>query len=113
MWFSVSLVIRHHVNVIASGNIKLCNTYLVEIQDGHGRRVAPAKTYKPGVSGYDFYERGPAKGVRVAVLILAPANSHFTCETELFTTPARLYGSFLNGHTYRYDLFPQTQPFTD
>ena len=102
-------MIRHQVNVIAPGEKKLCNLYLVEILDGNGRLVAPAKPYNPGVSKYDFYERGPATGFRVAVLVLGPMNSHFVCDTELFTSPVMVQGPFEAGKTYRYDLYPQAQ----
>lgn len=101
--------VNHHVNVIVSDDRATCNTYQVEILDGRGRLVAPPQTYRPGVSKYDFYERGPVTGVRIAVLVLAPSHSHFICDRELFTTPVILSGKFLPGQTYRYDLFPQTQ----
>ncbi|MFZ4520553.1 MAG: hypothetical protein ACOYNC_02540 [Bacteroidales bacterium] len=107
---SVNPVVNHHVNVNLTIEKPLCNVYLVEILDGQGRLVAPAKPYTPGISKYDFYERGPVTGVRIAVLVLAPSHSHFQCETELFTKPVILSGKFLPGLTYRYDLFPQLQP---
>ena len=102
-------MVNHHVNVILTLDKVLCNTYQVEILNGKGQLVAPPKRYIPGTSGYDFYERGPVDGVRIAVLVLAPAHSHFQCEVELFTAPAMLKGIFDAGQTYRYDLFPQTQ----
>ena len=74
---SINPVVNHHVNVNLTIDKRICNWYLVEILDGQGRLVAPAKNYVPGVSAYDFYERGPASGVRIAVLVLAPMNSHF------------------------------------
>ncbi|MEI7897485.1 MAG: hypothetical protein WCJ26_10655 [bacterium] len=107
---AVNQMVRHQVNIIALNDRKLCNFYLVEILDGNGRLVAPAKSYNPGVSTYDFYERGPAEGFRVAVLVLGPVYSHFQCETELFTSPAMVPGPFVAGQTYRYDLYPQSEP---
>jgi hypothetical protein len=104
---SVNSMVNHHVNVNVTIDKPLCNVYLVEILNGRGELVAPAKTFIPGVSKYDFYERGPVTGVRVAVLVLAPVYSHFSCETELFTTPVMLKGTFDAGSTYRYDLFPR------
>jgi hypothetical protein len=101
--------IHHHVNVILTGEISLCNTYLIEIRDGSGQLVAPAQTFKPGVSGYDFYERGPSSGIRVARLVRANNGKSYICDKELFTTPAYVLGPFLNGQTYRYDLFPSLQ----
>jgi len=103
--------VRHHVNVHVSMEQKLCNIYQIEIRDESGQRVAPAKVYVPGVTGYDFYERGPFTGIRVAVLVIAPSGGTFSCERELFTAPVPQSGKFIPGNSYRYDLFPQTQPF--
>jgi hypothetical protein len=104
-------VVRHQVNIqLESSDLDLCNTYLVEILDGNGRLVAPAKRYIPSESKYIFYERGPAKGVRLAVLVLAPTHSQFQCERELFAEPVLVYGPFEAGSTYRYDLFPELHP---
>ena len=105
---SVNTMVRHHVNVNLSLDRKICNVYLVEILNEKGQLAAPAKTYVPGVTSYDFYERVPATGVRIAVLVLAPVYSHFSCDTELFTQPALVKGPFEAGITYRYDLNPQT-----
>ena len=110
---SLTTMVKHHVNVNLVTDKKLCNVYLVEILKENGQLAAPAKTFIPGVSSYDFYERGPASGMRIAVLVLAPVYSHFSCDTELFTAPAIMNGPFMAGETYRYDLFPQTQPSKD
>jgi hypothetical protein len=101
-------VVKHHVNINLNLDRKICNVYLVEILNEKGQLAAPAKTYVPGVTSYDFYERGPATGVRIAVLVLAPVYSHFSCDTELFTQPSLVKGPFDAGTTYRYDLYPQT-----
>ncbi len=105
--------VRHHVTVYLDYEKKLCNTYLVEILDGTGQRVAPAKVFTPGIAGYDFYERGPVEGIRVAVLVPAPTLSQFVCERELFARPVMQKGIFEPGATYRYDLFPQSQPYKE
>jgi hypothetical protein len=102
-------VINHHVNINLTIDKRLCNFYQVEILNEKGELVAPPKPYIAGQSKYDFYERGPASGIRVAALVLSPAYSHFSCDTELFTKPAALKGNFEAGQTYRYDLYPQTQ----
>jgi hypothetical protein len=104
-------VVRHQVNIqLESSDLDLCNTYLVEILDGNGRLVATPKRYIPSESKYIFYERGPANGVRVAVLVLAPTHSQFQCERELFTEPVLVFGPFEAGSSYRYDLFPELHP---
>jgi hypothetical protein len=102
-------LIRYHVNVILATEAPLCNTWMVKIVDGQGRQVAPPKPYVSGVTQYEFFERGPASGTRIALLVKYQFGDHFVCATELFTTPAVLTGSFLNGQTYRFDLFPTTQ----
>jgi hypothetical protein len=106
---SANALVNHHVNVRVTIEKPLCNYYQVEILDGNGRLVASPKAFVPGVTAYDFYERGPASGIRVAVLVLSPAHSHFVCETELFTSPVMVSGPFEAGKTYRYDLFPKTK----
>lgn len=106
---STTPVIRYQVNVILESEKPLCNLWLVKIIDGNGRQVAPAKPYSTSVSRYDFYERGPVEGIRIAVLVKYTYGDHFVCETELFTAPAMLSGKFLNGQTYRFDLFPSLQ----
>jgi hypothetical protein len=110
---AVNTGIRHQVNVIVTIDKPLCNTYLVEIRDGHGQLVAPAQRFTPGITKYTFSERGPAEGVRIARLVIADYPHHFVCENELFTTPAIIVGKFLNGQTYRFDLFPSLQPIKE
>jgi hypothetical protein len=105
----ISQVIKHHVNITLPDDHKICNFYQVEILNEKGQLVAPAKPFVQGVSEYDFYERGPATGKRIALLVLSPVYSHFSCDRELFTAPAVAEGPFMAGSTYRYDLFPQSQ----
>jgi hypothetical protein len=105
---SLNTMVKHHVNVNLNLDRKICNMYQVEILTGNGQLAAPPKAFVPGVTSYDFYERGPAEGVRIAVLVLSPVYSHFSCETELFTKPTLVKGPFEAGITYRYDLYPQT-----
>jgi hypothetical protein len=102
----LGMLVTHHVNVILASEKPLCNTYLVQIVNQNGQLVAPAKAYVPGVSSYNFYERGPATGIRYAVLVRS-MNGSFICENELFTKPAMVKGPFDPGVVYRYDLFPQ------
>ncbi len=98
--------IRYHVNVMVTVDKPLCNIYLIKILDGNGTMVAPAKAYTPGVTGYDFYEHGPATGTRIAVLVKYQYGDHFECPNELFTPPVFLSGLFKNAQTYRFDLYP-------
>lgn len=105
---TVNPMITHEVTVSLSADLPLCNEYLVEIVDGNGNRVSPAKAYRPGVVKYAFYERGPASGVRIARLVLKSSHGQI-CQFELFATPVIKTGQFKAGEIYRYDLFPQLQ----
>ncbi len=107
---AVNTMIRYQVNIKLDTEKPLCNLWLVKILDQNGRMVAPAKAYSPSVTVYNFFERGPAEGTRVAVLVKYQYGDHYVCQTELFTAPAILSGKFLNGETYRFDLYPSTQP---
>ena len=106
---TLNTMIRHEVIVNLSIEKSLCNMYLVEIRNAQGQLIAPAKQYISGVSGYTFFERGPATGIRVATLKVNDWGEHYVCETELFTTPALVAGPFLSGETYHFDLFPKAE----
>ena len=106
---SANTMIRYQVNIKISGEKPLCNMWLVKILDQNGRMVAPAKPYSTNVTSYTFFERGPAEGTRIAVLVKYQYGDHFNCATELFTTPAIITGKFMAGQTYRFDLFPTSQ----
>ena len=101
-------LIRYQVNVHLVSEKPLCNLWMVKILDETGREVAPAKAYTPGLTAYEFFERGPASGVRIAVLVKYQYGDHFQCANELFTEPAIISGKFLNGESYRFDLYPAT-----
>lgn len=100
----VNTMIRLQVNVILLNEKPLCNFWMVEIRDGNGNLVAPAKPYTTGVTRYDFFERGPANGSRIAVLAKYRYGDHYVCETEIFTNPSVLFGPFCCGQTYRLSL---------
>jgi hypothetical protein len=110
---AIGQAIRYQVSVALPAETSLCNVYQVEIIDGRGYQVAPAKIFTPGVSLYDFYERGPVTGVRIARLVIAPFGKdgdHYICDREYFTTPSVMQGTFENGKTYKFELFPQVSP---
>jgi hypothetical protein len=106
---SVSTLIRYHVNVVLPAEKQLCNIWLVKIIDETGRQVAPAQPLVGNTNQFDFFERGPIEGTRIAVLVKANFGDRFVCESEIFTAPSVLSGKFVNGQTYRFDLFPQIQ----
>lgn len=105
---SVKVAVNYQVNIHLGLETQLCNTYLVEVVDGNGVPVAPAKPFVSGVSRYVFSERGPVTGTRVAVLIKAPYDYN-VCTQGLVTPPDVITGSFLNGRTYIFDLYPEVQ----
>jgi hypothetical protein len=105
----LSPVIRYEVNVILPAEKNLCNTYYIVIRDESGKMVAPVKPLAAGISKYLFYERGPAKGARIATLEVSNYGDRYICDRELFANPAVLFGLFETGKTYRFDLFPSYQ----
>ena len=105
--------IRYQVSIHLAGENMLCNMYVVEILDGNGQLVAPAKPYISGVSTYEFSERGPSTGVRIAALVISNIGYRYVCEKELFTTPVPMAGPVLNYQVYKFDLFPKFQGSKD
>jgi hypothetical protein len=104
--------IKYQVNINTSANkAPVCGTYYVLISDENGALVAPAQKYILGVNSYIFFEtRREASGKRVATLVQGPGEA--ICMAELHTVPAELSGHFLEGITYRFDLYPQSTPLT-
>jgi hypothetical protein len=98
--------IRHQVVVRLNTELSLCNTYMVQLLDQNRNQVALQQRFVPGISTYTFYERGPVNGLRVAAMVRSNYDS-FICQQELFTEPYAIYGGFLNGKTYYYELDPQ------
>lgn len=63
--------------------------FLVMMTDETGRLVAPAQTFRPGVSDYTFFEGGTVRGTRVAKMVRLPitlksANIPSTSKTRIF-----------------------------
>lgn len=96
--------IHHRVNVILPGEYNSCRTYVIEIRDGQGQLVAPGQVFNGSVETYDFYERGPATGIRFARLIEVFFGDPAECEYQLHAAPVMIIGKFNCGETYRYDL---------
>ena len=107
---SLNTMVRYHVNINLSTDKTICNIYQVEVLNDKGQIVAPPKPFVAGVSSYEFFERGPGAGIRIAALVRVDMHNHFICDADLFTTPAQLFGPFLGGQTYRFDLYPRVTP---
>ena len=79
----------------------------VAVTDEHGKPITSVQRFVPGTSTYMFYENGPYKGTRVAVLVndpIVPTNIHFFCAPDVKT------GGFQNGVTYDFNLYPGAAP---
>jgi hypothetical protein len=103
--------IRYAVNVQYSGPDKPLNVvYMVQILNENYKLVAPAQMLLPGKTQYSFFEKGPADGIRIAVIVKAAlgmgASEPFV---TLVADPCAVKGPFEVGKTYRFDLFPKLQ----
>jgi hypothetical protein len=110
-------VICYQVKINLPSEQELCNLYQVEILDGNGYQVAPAKILVNGNGRYDFFEKGPVRGIRIARLVIVPIDNvsstvleQAPCAFEYITMPAVSRGPFANGQTYVFELFPQIRP---
>jgi hypothetical protein len=103
--------ITYKVTVQMQDELRLCNTYLVQMVDEHGYSVAPAQVYQPGKTTYEFKERGSVFGVRIARLVESPAQGHINCTLDLVTAPDTRIGKFMVDKIYPFKLFPSpSQP---
>jgi hypothetical protein len=102
--------IRYQVNVQMNSELPVNTVYLLQILNENHRLVAPAQMLVAGKTQYSFFEKGPADGIRIAVLVKAALS---TSATEPYVTlmaePAVVKGPFEVGQTYRFDLFPRLQ----
>ena len=104
-------LIRYQVNVHIDRDLSLCNIYFVQLTNREGESISTSQRFIPGVNTYTFYEAGPVRaGIRVARLVLGPWYGHYICEPDLWTDPSVMIGSFDNGQTYVFDLYPKSVP---
>lgn len=104
-------LVRYQVTVHMPADIRLCNFWVIQITDANGNLVTPVQGYSKSSSNYIFYEKGPVTGVRVARLIISNNTMHFSCEPEFEVYPDYKAGTFANGQTVTFDLYPSsTQP---
>jgi hypothetical protein len=102
--------IRYQVNVQMSSEKPLNTVYLIQIFNENHKLVAPAQMLVPGKTQYSFFEKGPADGIRIAVIVKAASGmGGAEPNATLVTEPAVVKGPFEVGHTYRFDLFPKLQ----
>ena len=101
--------IRFTVNVNYSGPEQpLLASYELQIYNERHQMVAPPQMLMPGKTQYTFFERGPADGVRIAVLVkslIDNAEPWWSFVAE----PCAVKGPFEIGQNYRFDLYPTLQ----
>jgi hypothetical protein len=102
--------IRYQVNVQMNSELPVNTVYLLQILNENHRLVAPAQMLVAGKTQYSFFEKGPADGIRFAVLVKAALSASATEPyVTLMAEPAVVKGPFEVGKTYRFDLFPRLQ----
>ena len=102
--------VRYAVNVVYNGHDQqLLSTYVIKIFNERHQLAAPPQVLIPGQSQYVFFERGPADGVRIAVIEKAMIDSQVEPWWTLVTEPCVVKGPFEIGNTYRFDLYPKLQ----
>jgi hypothetical protein len=102
--------IRYQVNVQMNSEKPLNTVYMVQILNENHKLIAPAQMLVPGKTQYSFFEKGPADGIRIAVIVKAALGASATEPyVTLVAEPAIVKGPFEVGQTYRLDLFPKLQ----
>ncbi len=105
---ATSTAITYQVNLVGVIEKPSNVAYLVEIFNENYQRVAPAQPYVPGKNQYQFNERGPVEGVRIAVVVKAASTPGLPDPGgNMVTNPAVLKGLFEPCHLYRFDLYPR------
>jgi hypothetical protein len=102
---SFSTSIRYQVNVFLGQELSLCNTYVVQVYDQNNNLVAPAQAFVPGKTTYYFFETGPVVGLRYATI--KTAGFMYICSQQLVTPAQVIYGQFMPGTTYYFQLYPK------
>jgi len=98
-------LVRYKVNTHLSGELRLCNLWVVKVTDAYGNLVAPAQGYSTANDTYIFYEKGPVTGTRVARLVMSNPTMQLNCVPEFSAYPDFKTGTFANGQTVTFDLY--------
>lgn len=100
--------IRYQVNIQVPTEKPLNTVYTLQILNENHRLVAPSQMLIPGKTQYTFFEKGPADGIRIAVLVKAALGAGSAEPyVTLMAEPSIVKGPFEVGQTYRFDLFPK------
>ena len=104
--FADKLKVITYVVKVDNINILAANRhFLILITDGSGRQVAPAQTFRNGVSSYTFKEVGNKNGTRIAKMVAEPS---FPGAAPVFSDSRT--GYFLGGQSYLFYLRPAPGP---
>jgi hypothetical protein len=105
---AVNTSIRYTVNIQYTGaEAPMLSSYVVKIYNEKHHAVAPAQVLIPGKSQYVFFERGPADGIRIAMIEKSIIDGGIEPWWTLVCEPAIVKGPFEVGKNYRFDLFPK------
>jgi len=102
--FSITMI-RYEVIVhFAKDMGQITCPLVVTVTDPEGNLIAPPQSFIPGRDIYNFFERGPVTGGRVAHIYIAPGFEGGTCVPVSGTDSKK--GIFENGKTYKFNLYP-------
>lgn len=100
--------IRYAVNLVFNApDMPWFSHYAIKIYNEKHQLAAPAQVIVPGKRQYVFYERGPADGVRIAIIEKLLIHGQVEPWYTLICEPAIQKGPFNVGETYRFDLYPK------
>ncbi len=91
-----------HAN--ASVSIPTANNFWVVLSDGNGRRIGSTH-FEFGIDTYYFSEAGPVSGSRIARVVI---ESHGGAVSPFYCNPDAKWGTFRNGATYQFNMYPRT-----
>jgi hypothetical protein len=100
--------IRYTVNLVYNApDQPWFSHYAIKIYDQNHQLVASPQVIIPGKYQYVFFERGPADGMRFAIIEKLPIHGQIEPWQTLYCEPAMVKGPFEVGKTYRFDLYPK------
>jgi len=98
-------VIHYQVNIHPNHALVVSSCpALVAITDGSGKIIGMPQTYNSFKKTYHFYETGPVKGTRTAILT-NETSSYTSNVCVLVNLKDSKSGMFSNGITYNFDLW--------
>ena len=106
---SQSTGITYDVIIHRNYIITPCDTYVIQVVDENGRRVAPAQIFAPGIDKYSFIETISTVGHmyprRIAMLVKVIPQQPDCASPPLIALPDVKMGPFYVGQTYFFNLY--------